>query len=1225
MTGLYDSPRWDVRPHDPGVEARLIAEVGCAPLVARVLAARGMSDPCAVRDFLLPSLDRDWQDPALIPGLTEVADRVERAIVNHERIAIFGDFDVDGMTAASLLTLALRHLGAQVRSYIPNRFNEGYGLSIVALDRIIEDCAPNLVVTVDNGISAASEVSWLLAQGIDVAITDHHEPGELVPQGVPVADPKLSNECSSCELAGAGVALKLVCELGKRMGDPSLWRRFTDLAALGTISDMMLLEGENRSLVADGVSRMRHSARPGICALAHVAHVDLEQLTSEELPFSLIPRLNAAGRMGESDVAFDLLLSDDGDEAQELAQRLEEINSHRREIESELTEEAMTLVESTYEDEKVIVVAGEGWHEGVKGIVASRLVNRFHVPVLLFSVSEGVAKGSGRTVGTVDLFHVVEQCQDLLMRFGGHESAVGVTLEAANITAFRERMEDILSQYPEEAFASRGEVSAIVDLDEISITSVNALEILQPFGQGNRKPMLATTGITMRNASRVGSNANHLRFFATNGSTSLPAIMFNADNIERLCNYDGAVDVVYEPQVETWQGRTKVQLLVRDIIVRSAACVQLPQAQSSLIDNLFAQVPHIFSRTEYHRLAESQRFITKAIGTKDAARQNVIAKLVDGEALIVERQLNEPSNPNAIVFKRGTGEVVGFVRRDVAHALAPVIDAGTHYIAHVAEVGTSTDGVLSLRVRMERIGATGSIGSKEFNASLNQREYLASLSKDELTRELTGQLIGDAAMLPAQEAALAVLAAHRNCLCVMATGRGKSLIFYVHAAQAALLNNQASVFVFPLRALVTDQSHHLVESFGELGLRVRTVTGESPQDAREAIMCELRSGEVDILLTTPEYLVIHADRFAESGRVGFVVIDEAHHAGLATSSNRSAYLSMPEVLTKLGNPLVLAVTATAQTEAAIVICKLLHIEHDDVIVDPSVRSNLLMHDKRESRDREAALVSIVASGDKTVVYVNSREQTVVLARFLRHAIPDLGQKIAFYNAGLSRADRGKVERAFRSGTLSCIVSTSAFGEGVNLPDIRHVVLYHMPFDIVEFNQMSGRAGRDNKPATVHLLFGARDARINEHILTSTAPSRSELATLYRTLMTLWRSNCEFTKEQSFSMANADIAEAAKGVDPATKVNEGTVSCGIAIFRDLKLLETSGYGSSRRIRMISAPEHVELTSSVRYLEGLRLCTEFDDFRTWALATSADAMLRQVNRPIIPEFGRLVGGG
>ena len=335
MTGLATSKRWEVLTPHEDLERQFETELGVPALAARVMAARGIQSIEEAKFFLHPSLERDWADPQLIPGLMAAADRLEQAILRAETMAVFGDFDVDGMTSTCLLTLALGELGASVvRPYIPHRFGEGYGLSQDALTRVMEDGTPDLIVTVDNGIASAEEVRWLLEHHVDVVVTDHHEPADLVPTGVPVADPKLVAEGPSHDLAGAGVALKLVCELGKRLGKPNLWRDYTEIAALGTISDMMPLTRENRALVADGIERLRTTTRPGLVALAAVAGVDLAEITADSLPFSLVPRLNAAGRMGTTDVALHLLLASDPAVAAELAGALEQPNRERREIES---------------------------------------------------------------------------------------------------------------------------------------------------------------------------------------------------------------------------------------------------------------------------------------------------------------------------------------------------------------------------------------------------------------------------------------------------------------------------------------------------------------------------------------------------------------------------------------------------------------------------------------------------------------------------------------------------------------------------------------------------------------------------------------------------------------------------------------------------------------------------------------------------------------------------
>ena len=917
----------------------------------------------------------------------------------------------------------------------------------------------------------------------------------LVPKGVPVCDPKLDPTCPSRELAGVGVALKIICELGLRLGMPDLWRSLTDLACLGTVSDMMLLQGENRALVADGIARMRTTTRPGIVALAATAGCDLSTITADALPFSLVPRLNAAGRMGKTDVAFRILLTDDVAEASTLAAELEQINTDRRAIEGELSDAAIAEAERIWHGERAVVVAGRGWHEGVKGIVASRLVSKYHVPAIVFSITEdGEARGSGRSVGSVDLFHAVEQCADLTIRFGGHEGAVGVTVAADRIDAFRERLQSVLAELPAEQFESTGEVTALVGLGELSVDSINALEVLQPFGQGNKKPLFGVCGVTMRNRARAGAAGSHLRFVATDGLSQVPAIMFRVPDIDRAAAEDGVVDLVFEAVNETWQGRTKVKLMVKDILYRDGG----------------------------------------------------------GEK-------GDPIGQGALEDATGDG--------GLSHDAAPA--------------------------------------------------ELARLPYDQLTKTLVRRLIGDHDLLPAQAQALNLLARGRSTLVVMATGRGKSLIFHVHAAREALAHGRASVFVYPLRALVADQAHHLGDALESMGVGVRTLTGETDDDGRASTWAALADGSVSVVLTTPEFLAIHANEFARSGRIGFVVIDEAHHVAEA-HGRRTAYGELPRILEQLGHPTALALTATADGPTAQAACRLLGIDETDVLVDSTVRDNLQLRDCRSLRDRDAALASLVARGEKCVIYVNSRDESVSLVRTLRHAVGDLADRIAYYNAGMTRDRRLMTERLFREGRLTCIVSTSAFGEGVNVGDVRHVVLYHLPFGRTEFNQMSGRCGRDGKPACVWLLFSADDARINERVLAAASPSRDELVALYRAL------KASADGQGRVSLSDEDLAAAARQVDRRCALDARGAACGVAVFGELGFLHTEGQVDGRTIVLEPAPEHMQLEQSIRYAEGQQAWEAFSRFRQWALGSDPASLLAAINRPIVPGFGRTVAG-
>lgn len=1105
MASLSTTHRWCIAPNNPELEEQLASALGVAPLVARIMVAHGIGGVEEGRLFLTPSLERDWADPLIIPGMAEVAARVERAVRDGEVIAVFGDFDVDGITSTCLLTEALRQLGACVHPFIPHRFEEGYGLTAQALDRVVEACEPSLVITVDNGIAARDEVVALAGRGIDIVVTDHHEPSDLVPVGIPVTDPKMVDESPSRELAGAGVALKLVQILGERLGQPQLWRSYTEVAALGTVSDMMRLTPENRALVADGIAHMRATARPGYIALAAVTRTDLSTITADALSFSLIPRLNAAGRMADPTLALDLLLARDAVEAGRLAAALEEINQQRRAIEAELTGQAEELAERTYDGGRAIVVGGEGWHEGVKGIVASRLVNRYHVPALLFSIEDGVARGSGRSVGSVNLFEAVEKCSDLLIRFGGHAGAVGVTCAVENLDALRDRLNAVLADLPAEDFEDRGEIAATVGLDELDIETIRQIGMLEPFGQGNRVPLLAARGVTMCDRAVVGKTGDHMRFVATDGAASVSAIMFRAPEVEQLVNCDTVVDLVFEAVAECWQGHVKPKLMVKDILCRS--CEEPVSADEALV-----------------RVGERA-------GEGDRASKPACV------------------SPCAIP-----------------------VDA-------------------------------------------DRRAALARLPYEQLTRNLIHTFIGPAEPHRAQMEALDALKERRGVLAVMGTGRGKSLIFHVHAVREAILNGSASIFVYPLRALVTDQAYHLQETLASLGVRVGVLTGDTPTAARDRAFSLLGGGKLDIVLTTPEFLSIHRARFAASRRIGFVVVDEAHHVAGAKGGDRTAYLDMPQILHDLLDPTVLAVTATASAEVAAEIRRLLPV--DAQVVDAAVRENLELDDGRDLSSRENRLVSIVATGQKSVVYVNSRDQAQALCRTLRRRVPELGARIAFYHAGLTRPERASVEAAFRDGELACIVSTSAFGEGVNIPDIRHVVLYHMPFGDIEFNQMSGRAGRDGAPASIHLLYSGRDARINERLLDAAAPDRRELVTLYRALQTMWRRHRGGAPTGPLPASDLDIAQMCLAVDARTPVDERAVPSGLAIFEELGFAHVAGDDDVRAIEMVENPGHVDLNRSILYLEGLHARREFSAFRDWALSASAHDMLTRINRPITPQ--------
>lgn len=1099
---------------DEVVVTRLVTTLDLPHFIAATLVSRGIDTPEKAELFLRPNLEVDWQDPYLIDGMDATVDRIAQAIRAEEHILVYGDFDLDGVSATTLMTRGLRACGGRVTPFIPLRFEEGYGLSDASIERVAT-YNPQLVVTVDNGIAAKREVQLLLEHGIDVVITDHHEPADLVPVGVPVVDPKCSDNPSAI-LAGAGVALKVMQAVGSRFGKPNLWRELIDLATLGTVADLMPMREQNRALVSEGLRMINENPRPCIAALLGESGFADKPVTSSNLSFTLVPRLNAAGRMGNAQLALDLLLSDDFADSAHLASELEDTNTRRRTIEAELAEVASEQAEQVFKGQRALVVAGEGWHEGVKGIVASRLANRYGVPTLLFTIEGDEAHGSGRSVGQVNLFQAVTSCQDILVRFGGHHAAVGVTLKADKIPEFTERLCAYMDALPPEDFIPRIDVDASVDLSELTLANVEKLDLLAPFGQENSSPHFLAHGVMMAGGRAVGADKNHLSCTLTDGMHSLNCIMFHCSDVAALLNCGCALDAVFELQIDTWKGRRSVKAVVSSLKPVSP-CAAL---EACLED-------------------KDKNFVTGLIA-----------------AGMAERDM-----------------------RDVPEWESPESD----------------------RLMREERAQSNPAGFRQ---------------------DLIQAFLGEGNLHAAQQQALDLLDAGHSVFTVMGTGRGKSLIFYIHAAELALAKQKASLFVYPLRALVADQAFHLERTLGSFGLTIGTLTGATDAPERARVMQDLAAGKLDIVLTTPEYLDIHADELAQVSTIGFVVIDEAHHVGTSKAGFRPSYTRLGNAICRLGNPQVLALTATADDAIAEDIRHAFGL--DDMVFDNTERSNLQVIDQRNSKKRERYLASLVAQGEKTLIYVNSRMETVALVRRLRKQEPHIASLIGFYNAGLSRAERERVETLFREGGLQVLVATSAFGEGVDIPGVRHVVLYHLPFSEVEFNQMSGRAGRDGNEAQIHLLFGKADVHLNTALLHGIAPDHDEMAQIYRGLRALQQAS-----QQSFFELDAeDVARRATRLF-GTTVTPEQVTLGVSVFEELGLVETktedrkqdsqdsSASSSAKRfIYVVDYKGKVELSDSVQYREGLDEFDSFMTFKDWVLGSSADQLQDRIRHPLLP---------
>ena len=534
-------------------------------MFAQLLVNRNIKTPEAAQDFLFGGLSA-CSDPFLMKDMHKAVGRIKKAIEKNEKILIYGDYDVDGVTATALLANVLDEMGANFETFIPNRLEEGYGMNVRAV-ALARDHGVGLIITVDCGINSVKEVECANNYGIDVIITDHHEvKGDAHPDAYAILDPHQE----TCEypfkfLAGVGVAYKLARAL---MGDnKEVVDKHLDLVALGTIADVAPLNGENRILAKLGLKKLRNTDKPGLRALMEVARVNPEKLTCRNIGFALGPRINAMGRVGSANVALELLMCKDEYKAKELAKTLDKENRNRQSIEKDIVKEAVEIVKADPHlcGEHLIVLASRSWHPGVIGIVASRITEEFGKPAVLIALEDGKGKGSGRAVDGFNLFKAIDRASEHLVDFGGHEAACGVRIDEEKVGSFRKKINEVA----EECFMEEEEMPAELRVDlnlpfsHIGLKLINELEMLMPHGPTNSEPIFSTKGIKVKNTPReVGRGG--LKFLATCGTLTCEAITFRKGEIERPKPGD-IIDLAYTPSVNSWAGIDSIQLNIKDL------------------------------------------------------------------------------------------------------------------------------------------------------------------------------------------------------------------------------------------------------------------------------------------------------------------------------------------------------------------------------------------------------------------------------------------------------------------------------------------------------------------------------------------------------------------------------------------------------------------------------------------------------------------------------------
>jgi len=565
---LKPKSRWIVKKSDQTVIDSLAKELNINHLTASLLVNRGLDTVEDARYFLFGQKS-EFHDPYLLKDMDKAIERINKAIETQEPILVFGDYDADGVSSTTVMMKALAELGANADYYIPNRFTEGYGPNEKAF-RSAADSGMGLIITVDTGISALHEAAVAKEVGIDLIITDHHEPGPVLPDAFAIIHPKLDDSVYPFkDLAGVGVAFKVAHALLGRVPEHLL-----EFAAIGTIADLVPLMGENRLIALRGIEKLKSSQTPGLNALLKLAKTDRSSIDEETIGFMIGPRVNAAGRLGSADPAVQLMMTADPEEAMMLAEEIDSINKERQNIVSQIAEEAVSEVEMNYpiNDHSVLVVGKEGWNAGVIGIVASKLVEKYYRPtiVLSFDKEKGHAKGSARSIAGFDLFKNLSTCREILPHFGGHPMAAGMTLNLNDVDELRSRLNSLAKQQlKDEDLIPVSHIDARIDVKEITIETINELGLLSPYGVSNPKPKVLIDGANISTLRKIGADQSHLKLALEEEGTVIDGIGFGFGHLHDHISPSSKLSVIGELSINEWNNIRKPQIFLRDVAVKS--------------------------------------------------------------------------------------------------------------------------------------------------------------------------------------------------------------------------------------------------------------------------------------------------------------------------------------------------------------------------------------------------------------------------------------------------------------------------------------------------------------------------------------------------------------------------------------------------------------------------------------------------------------------------------
>lgn len=1151
MSGRGERPagRWTVLPPHPH-RLRLAAALGLSPVTAQILASRGYQDPEAADGFLRAPLE-SLPDPLLVPDVLRAAQVVWNAAQSNQRIAVYGDFDTDGVCAVAVLVRGLRELGVEVVSYVPHRLREGYGVSPEAV-RFLADAGVRCLVTVDCGIGAFEALELARHLGLQAVVVDHHAPPPVLPPADVVVDPKLQNRPYPFrDYCATGLAWLLVRAIRGLAGAPPT-QHLLELVAIATVADMCSLVGDNRVLVRAGLERIPTSPLVGVRELVRRAGLT-GPVRADDVAWRLAPRLNASGRVDSAGWSLRLLLTDDPEEARQLAGQLEVYNTHRQRLLEEALEVAVAQVEELGLSKRpAVVVWGEGWHPGVVGLVAGRLREAYGRPTVALSVEGGRARGSARGVPGLDLVDVFTECACLLDRFGGHAQAAGLELTGELLEMFRERFERVVAdRLGPQPFVPTLTVEAEASLADLNERLVEELERLEPYGLGNPRPLLIIRGVEPLEVGSWGTT-EHLWMRVWDGFHALESVGFGlGDRGELVAFARPSLHLVGFPERDPWRGG--LRFIVEDL--------DAPEVDSErVLSNTEALLRRLRDRAEdyltdlYRGVELRPALHTKVVGVTFDDRQKVVASLRPGQCLLLDREPTNPHDPHAVRVLREDGALVGYLSAEVAGRLSPQMDRGARYRAIVAGITGGVDRYLGVNLRLEL--------EEDAERPPLLRVRASSPSERQVER-LVGLVTAGRGLGEIPQRALVCL--QKGGRAFVASSPSQSWSDLVAVAVAAVAGMRRAIWVSSTCELADTRWQAWRRRLERVGLSPVRLHGLLPtHELRESEELVAQDG-ADVVFTSRAYAELRPELLDPSA----LIVAEGWWSP-----------ELPAFLASHPGPALWIVWDPSARPP----------EGWESFGDPVPRTGLRVVDQRGSHARDTLLAQWVREHKGLVLFTAGPRSAVQWAELLVREGP-----VAYDHSGLPQKVRETLVDLLAQGRIRCVVCGSEAPEVLRGVD-RAVWL--APVAAERFLQQAGCVVDGSPRVTLTLAFGPSDVDQARKAVWSQHPPKSVLASVYRLLR-----EARQPRWPDPGLATA-VAEAT-GLDPVLLVP----AC-VRTFEQAGLITKEREGTGWRLEVLPVEARKELTQIPRFQEGEASRAAFEAGAAFLARTPAVGVLERV---------------